>query len=137
MARSRRSALAALSTAVASVSVLSGTLGSTQPRRFERLAVSVSGPGSMWVGTLGFRDADGGERWEDLFGLGGLEYLAPRDFRVNEQVDELYTPVRFVAAPMAGHDPEDPLSASLSTGDAELISGTVTGDDDAIDLRLK
>jgi hypothetical protein len=136
MTYSRRSALAGVSAAAMSFSALSGALASTPPRRFERLSVSVSGPGSMWVGTLGFRDVDGAERWEDLYGLGALDYLAPRDFEVHDQLTELYTPVRFVAAPMAGHDPEDPLSASLSTKGTELISGTVTGVDDAIDLTL-
>jgi len=136
MTYSRRSALSGVSAAAASFAALSGALASTPPRRFEHLSVSVSGPGSMWVGTLGFRDADGTERWEDLFGLGALDYLAPRDFEVHQHVDELYTPVRFVAAPMAGHDPDDPLSASLSTKGTELISGTVTGVDDAIDLTL-
>ncbi|MFC6951831.1 hypothetical protein [Halorubellus litoreus] len=99
--------------------------------------MSVTGPGSLWVGTLGFRDADGTERWEDVFGLGDLDYLAPNDFQVNDRVTELYTPVEFVAAPMAGHDPANPLSASLSTDDAELASGTVTGVDDAITLTLE
>jgi hypothetical protein len=137
MPYSRRSALARLSAVAMSFSALSGTLASTPPRRFEHLSVSVSGPGSMWVGTLGFRDVDGSERWEDLFGLGALDYLAPRDFEVHDTLTELYTPVRFVAAPMAGHDPDDPLSASLSTDGTELLSGTVTGVDDAIDLKLE
>ncbi|WP_323674722.1 hypothetical protein [Halorubellus sp. PRR65] len=135
MALSRRSTLVGLS--AAAFAALSGTLSSRPPQRFERLSVSVSGPGSLWVGTLGFRDVDGAERWEDLYGLGDVDYLAPADFRVHERVTELYTPVEFVAAPMAGHDPADPLSASLSTDDAELASGTVTGLDDAITLTLE
>jgi hypothetical protein len=136
MTYSRRSTLAGLSAAAVSFSALAGGLASTLPRQFQHLSVSVSGSGSMWVGTLGFRDVDGTERWEDLFGLGALDYLAPRDFEVHERITELYTPIRFVAAPMAGHDPEDPLSASLSTDGSELVSGTVTGVNDAIDLTL-
>ena len=136
MTYSRRSALVGLA-AAASFPALSGTLASSRPRRFEQLSVSVTGPGSLWVGTLGFREVDGTERWEDRYGLGDVDYLAPTDFEVHDHVTELYTPVEFVAAPMAGHDPANPLSASLSTDDAELASGTVTGLDDAITLTLE
>lgn len=122
---------------MASFSALSGTLSRTLPRRFERLSVSVSGPGSLWIGALGFHDVDGGERYEDVYGFGDLDYLAPNDFQVHDRMTELYTPVEFVAAPMAGHDPENPLTASLSTADVELASGTVTGLDDAITLTLE
>jgi hypothetical protein len=57
---------------------------------FEHLSVSVSDPGSMAVGTLGFRDVDGTERWEDLFGLGTLDDRAPP------------TVISFEVAPRAG-----------------------------------
>lgn len=136
MAYSRRSALVGLSAAVASCTALAGTLASRRPRRFEHLSISVTGPGSLWVGALGFRDANGRERWEDVYGIGDRDYLAPRDFEVHRRVTELYTPVEFVAAPMAGHDPANPLTASLSADDVELASGSVTGLDDAITLTL-
>jgi len=137
MTYSRRRVLARAVGATAGVSGLSGTLASEAPRRFETLSVSVTGPGSLWVGTLGFRTGEGEERWEDLFGFGALDYVAPRDFEVHENVAALYTPVRFVAAPMAGHDPANPLKATLSAGGSRLATEAVESVDDAITLTLE
>jgi len=126
-----------MAAAAASVPALAGTFSGYRPRTFEHLAVTVTASDALWVGTLGFVAADGSERWEDLYGFGALDYHAPRDFDVHRSVSELRTPVRFVAAPMAGHDPANPLTATLSTEGQDLASGTVDGGDDAVSIRLE
>lgn len=137
MAYSRRGALAALATATASLSAFSGTLSRPNPRTFERLAIDVTVPDSLWVGTLGFQTVDNDERWEDLYGFGAHNYVAPNDFKVHVEVRELYAPVEFVAAPMAGFDPANPMTATLSADGKSLASGVVESADDAITIRLE